>query len=381
MRVAIIERVSPGNVRSLQSELASTPGWDLRIFYALDSQRKPVGDVPFTYKKSFSISYERKSVHRDRVKFADRTRVVLPLGLVFDLWRYRPDVIISVEMGFSSFVAAIYALLAEKPLVLHHYGTLHSERNINWTKRTLRKFLCRRANTYIGMGNEVREYLRSLGISDEAIFDARNAIDMLPFLSDISTHRRTAVRNELGIVGLCFLYVGQMIPRKGIDSLLDAWDLFSKQIGKEAFLLMVGAGNQREAILRRVKRMEVKNVRCLPFVQPPNLPEIYHAADIFAFPTLEDRWARVVNEAMASGLPVICSKYAGCASELIVEGKNGWIIDPLDRSEVVATLLAAWDARQQIQAMGAESQKMILPINITNMAEGFRRAVRYALSK
>ena len=381
MRVALINRYSPGSVPSHDSELANTPGWELRIFYSLDRPKGPVGPLPFTYKKSASFSYRRKVRHAGSVQFTDENKVVLPLGLLFDLWRYNPDVIISVEMGFSSFVSAVYAFLAGNPFVVRHYGTLHSERDMSWKQRALRKFLITQADVFIGMGKEAREYLRTLKIDDDAIFDARNAVDMLPFLSDIPTHRRTAVRNELGITGLCFLYVGRMIARKGLDYFLDAWDLFSKQVGNEAFLLMVGDGSQRDTILQRVGRMAVKNVRCLPFVQPENLPEIYHASDVFVFPTLDDVWGLVVNEAMASGLPVICSKYAGCAPDLIVEGRNGWIIDPLDRAEVVDKLREAWDARHQIQAMGRESRLLISPINITSMAEGFRKAVRYALSK
>ena len=381
MRVALINRYSPGSVPSHDSELASTPGWELRIFYSLDRPNGPDGRLPFTSKKSASISYKRKVNHVGPVQFTHENQVVLPLGLLFDLWRYDPDVIISVETGLRSVLSAVYAFLARKPLVLRTYGTLHSERDMNWKQQTLRIFLVTQGDAFIGMGKEAREYLRTLKINDDKIFDARNAVDMIPFMSDVPVHRRKAVRSELGITGLCYLYVGQMIPRKGLDYLLDAWYLFSKQVGNEAFLLMVGDGKERDKILQRVGRMAVKNVRCLPFVQPENLPEIYHAADVFVFPTLEDVWGLVVNEAMASGLPVICSKYAGCASELIVEGKNGWIIDPLDRAEVVDKLRKAWDARHEIQTMGAESQKLISPINITNMAEGFRRAVTYALSR
>lgn len=207
MRVAIVERESPGDVRSLQSELADTPGWELRIFYSVDRPKGPVAPSPFTYKKCATFSYTRKVRHADSVQFTDENQVVLPLGLLFDLWRYNPDVIISVEMGFSSVVSAVYAFLAGKPLVLNHYGTLHSERNINWKQWALRKSLCRRANAFIGMGNEVREYLRSLGISDDAIFDARNAVDMIPFMSDVPGQKRPVFREELGITGLCYLYV------------------------------------------------------------------------------------------------------------------------------------------------------------------------------
>jgi glycosyltransferase involved in cell wall biosynthesis len=53
---------------------------------------------------------------------------------------------------------------------------------------------------------------------------------------------------------------------------------------------------------------------------------IYRSADAFIFPTMEDIWGLVVNEAILSGLPVLCSRYAGCAPELLDEEN---IFDPL----------------------------------------------------
>jgi glycosyltransferase involved in cell wall biosynthesis len=46
------------------------------------------------------------------------------------------------------------------------------------------------------------------------------------------------------------------------------------------------------------------------------MPSVYRSADLVVFPTLEDVWGLVANEAVLSGIPVLCSKYAGCAPEL-----------------------------------------------------------------
>lgn len=64
----------------------------------------------------------------------------------------------------------------------------------------------------------------------------------------------------------------------------------------------------------------------------------YNAADVFVIPTLEDNWSLVVPEAMACGLPVACSVYNGCYPELVHEGENGALFDPLDVKSTVKAL-------------------------------------------
>jgi glycosyltransferase involved in cell wall biosynthesis len=99
------------------------------------------------------------------------------------------------------------------------------------------------------------------------------------------------------------------------------------------------------------------------------------------FPTLGDTWGLVVNEAMMFGLPVICSRYAGCASDLIINGKTGWLVNPIDLEDLVRILRRVWDARDEREVIAREGQALIASMNIQKMSEGFQRAVEYALYK
>jgi glycosyltransferase involved in cell wall biosynthesis len=65
------------------------------------------------------------------------------------------------------------------------------------------------------------------------------------------------------------------------------------------------------------------------FIQPHNLPAYYQKAKVFLFPTLQDPWGIVANEACAAGLPVITCENAGVAGDLIIDEKNGFVL-PLD---------------------------------------------------
>ena len=62
---------------------------------------------------------------------------------------------------------------------------------------------------------------------------------------------------------------------------------------------------------------------------------MYRSADCLIFPTLADVWGTVANEAVLSGLPVLCSKYAGCAPEFFTDAS---IFDPEDPHQFVEKL-------------------------------------------
>lgn len=385
IRVAFATNIiSPYRV-PLFAALGRTPDWEFKLFSCckmeFDRQWMPIVDPPFAHKKSFNISYARMRKHSSQVGFANKSQVHIPLGLWFDLWFFRPDVVISDEMGARSLIAAIYAFLARKSFIIWSYGTLHSERDASWKQRLLRKIILSMAHAIVGMGSEARQYFRNLGIPSDVIFDAPNAIEFSARASELSPGTRIAIREQLGISGLCYLYVGRLIALKGLSELLDAWAIFFKSQDIQASLVIIGDGNEKENLVRRVTERRLLGVRFVSFVQPDELAEIYHAADVLVFPTLQDVWGIVVNEALTVGLPVICSKYAGCAADLIIEDRNGWIVDPEDSEDLVRTLRKAWDGRNNKEEMAKTGQVLIADLSVQRMAEGFRKAVVHAQSR
>jgi glycosyltransferase involved in cell wall biosynthesis len=85
------------------------------------------------------------------------------------------------------------------------------------------------------------------------------------------------------------------------------------------------------------------------FRQIGELPGFYAEAGAFVHPALEEPWGLVINEAMASGLPVLSSRNVGAAEELVVEGKTGFLFDPKNVEEIAAALV-------KIVGMGPEAR-------------------------
>jgi len=228
-------------------------------------------------------------------------------GFLWHLLFFRPDAIISNEMGFRSVVALAYGLFFSKPVWIWWEGTLHSERGIGFSRKILRKAFAALAERWVSFGQTSTEYLVHLGVKPERILQSQNAVDEERFRAAAPPAWDIQPRPVV-------LYVGQLIERKGVGLLLDA--AAALQQGNNFSLLVVGSGHERPVLQRRAQTLGLKNVHFKPAQPPDKMPSVYRSADLLVFPTLEDVWGLVANEAILSGIPVLCSKYAGCAGEL-----------------------------------------------------------------
>jgi len=229
-------------------------------------------------------------------------------GFLWHLLRFRPDAIISNEMGFRSVIALVYGTVFGKPVWIWWGGTLHSERNIDRFRKTLRKAITLWADHWVTYGQTSTEYLLSLRVKRERILQLQNTIDEDRFKANVQPAWTIEPKPVV-------LHVGQFIERKGIGLLMEAAAALQRQ-GCCFSLLLVGSGRDKLAIRRRAEALGLKNIYFQPAQPPDKMPSVYRSADLLVFPTLEDVWGLVANEAVLSGIPVLCSKYAGCAPEL-----------------------------------------------------------------
>lgn len=248
-------------------------------------------------------------------------------GYFTELLRFRPDAVISNEMGFRSLVALIYARLFGKPLWVWWGGTLHTERSIGVLKSLWRRYFSQRVPRWISYGRTSTEYLLHLGVPRERILQIQNCVDEKLFIKPAKPLYSFPVRPVL-------LYVGQFIGRKGIDLLLESAQRVQAK-GYDFTLALAGDGPEKGRLQSMAEELQLSNVFFLDPERPENMPRVYKSADVLVFPTLEDVWGLVVNEALWSGLPVIASIYAGATTEILPQ--ENWF-DPLDANSFDAVL-------------------------------------------
>lgn len=121
------------------------------------------------------------------------------------------------------------------------------------------------------------------------------------------------------------LAVGQFVYRKGFENLI----LAAKKLPMDVGIYLIG-GNPGEEYIKLLDDTTINRVHFLPFMNPERVKQYYLAADVFAFPTHEDIWGLVVNEALAQATPVISTDKCISALEMISNEQNGYIIPDSD---------------------------------------------------
>jgi glycosyltransferase involved in cell wall biosynthesis len=114
-----------------------------------------------------------------------------------------------------------------------------------------------------------------------------------------------------------------------------------------------GAGPLAASIEARARALSVR-VAMLGFVNQAELPRIYGASDLLGLPSSSgETWGLVVNEAMASGLPAVVSDAAGCAPDLIEEGRTGFAFPSGDLAALARALERGAELRSDPGARAA----------------------------
>lgn len=120
------------------------------------------------------------------------------------------------------------------------------------------------------------------------------------------------------------LYVGQLIVRKRVDLLLQA---FARLDRPAARLRLIGQGPEEGALKALAQRLGIaERVQFLPGMPNAETVAAMAQADLLVLPSRFDGWGAVVNEALMVGTPVVCSNRCG-ASDLIEDGRNGYVFE------------------------------------------------------
>lgn len=232
-------------------------------------------------------------------------------------------------------------------------------------KYRIKRTLVKMASAWLSTGAYPTKYLVHYGAEPEKVFfypfSSLYEGDILG--SVVSQEEKAALRRELGISQKrMILAVGQCIPRKGFDILLNA----AKDLPEDVAICILG-GEPTEEYLRLREELGLTMVSFPGFQKKEILAKYYRAADLFILPTREDIWGLVVGEAMAYGLPVITTDRCVAGLELIEDGINGYIV-PVEDVEALAWKIGE-ALRGNLAEMGAASLRKIRPYTIENMVK------------
>lgn len=246
----------------------------------------------------------------------------------FEVVKYlKKDYDIIILGGYSSptaMIASIYMKIHKIPYILNADGGFISngERKLN---KFIKTFFISSAKYWLSSGKETNKYLIYYGADEDKIYNFPfTSVRKSEILSKpISNEIKEEMKKELNIsYDKVILSIGQFIPRKGFDWMIEAYKDLDHSIG----IYIIG-GKPTEEYLKLKKKYKMDNLHFIDFQNKETIKKWYQLSDLFVLPTREDIWGLVVNEAMAQGLPVITTNKCIAGLELIEDGVNGYIVE------------------------------------------------------
>ncbi len=303
--------------------------------------------------------------------------------------------------GRGAFVAMEWAMETRTPYILMSDSTEWDEPRVTWKEAVKSRFVAG-ASAALVAGTPHADYMITLGMPPSRIFNGYDVVDNQAFSQGADRWRRESA--ELGVkFHPYFLASCRFVAKKNLPILLDALAMLASHSATHSKtppwdLCLLGDGELREELIRHAEQLGVEVLHGAPwecpapdhgrgrlllpgFRQIGDLFRFYAGAGAFVHASTTEQWGLVVNEAMASGLPVAVSNRCGCAADLVEEARNGWTFPPGNRQVLADILvrLCTMDSEER-QLMGDQSRILIASWGPDRFREGFAKAAECAVS-
>lgn len=348
-------------------------------FYILFSKRRCKSHIPINTKKvlgDHAICFEYDRVYNIGINHTmSNKHIDIPItrGLYKEVEKINPDIIIAEGFFQWTPIALRYCLKHKKPLMIAYERTKRTERNCPRWRTLYRKIVDRYTKGYLANGILTKQYLEEvIKVDPSKIYiggmsaDSKGLVDGLKNFKDKESFKRSL---NIGS-GITYLYVGRLIELKGVNYLLDAWRKHIENHAEDK-LLIIGGGEKLKEYASKYN--DLGSIYFSGAINYSDIYKYYAVADVFVIPTLEDNWSLVVPEAMACGLPIACSIYNGCYPELVREGINGKLFDPLKKETIIDAL--EYFHSVNLKSFGEKSKEIEKEYNYLRVSERIYKAV------
>jgi 1,2-diacylglycerol 3-alpha-glucosyltransferase len=317
----------------------------------------------------------------------------------------KPDVVaVNGWNNFGSLIAANCCLRRGLPMIVMSESARHDEPRTRWKEFIKRRIVDSYSAALVG-GQRHVEYLVELGMPVELVFTGYDVVDNEYFRQRAEEIRsqRSEIRRRYQLPENYFLASARFIEKKNLPGLIRAYaeyrqksSAFAKatadgevrgqnsDIGDPRSpwdLVLLGDGPLRETLNSQLSTLNLhEHVHLAGFKQYNELPVYYGLANAFVHASTTEQWGLVVNEAIASGLPVIVSHRCGCVPELV--NGNGFTFDPFDEQQLTEQLLKmASLSDYERKSLSDASYRISANFVPERFGEGLEQAARLALDR
>lgn len=364
-RVVIITNIpSPYRVDFFHYLQENVTQYDFHIVYssAQNTSRQWHADESRIRNSTFLKSYNIKIKKR-----YDEHDIYIPHGVGKVLSALKPDVVVAMEYNPTILMAMHWCRRHRVKYISWTDGTAYSERNIGKMQKLSRKYIFKRADAFIGSSTASRENQIAHGADPEKCFISYLTVDLNKYIREKESYGNRKL--------VC---VGGLIVRKGVDLLLDALALTDPSIG----LVVVGDGGERERLTAQAQELGILDrVEFKGFLEGEELYRCYGENAAFVLPTREDCFGLVTLEAMCARLPVITSKYADGAGDLVEDGVSGVVVDPYNKEEFAGAIDKLVLDEDKLRQFGNAGFERINRFTFENVSKGYVAAIESVMGR
>jgi glycosyltransferase involved in cell wall biosynthesis len=320
-------------------------------------------------------------------------KVELPCAFSSALEQANPDVVaVNGWNNFGSLIAANCCVRRRIPMLVMSESSRQDEPRTWWKEAIKRRIADLYSAALVG-GQRHVEYLVELGMPRDRIFIGYDVVDNDYFARRALEIRNSKfeTRNKYALPENYFLASARFVEKKNLTRLIRAYAAYRDRLKGTGItdpgynrntpwdLVLLGDGPLKDDLCHLISDLRLNEHVHLPGFKPyEELPIYYALANAFVHASTTEQWGLVVNEAIASGLPVILSNRCGCVPELV--NGNGFTFDPTNEDELTTRLLEmASLSDEERKHLGDNSYRIAANFAPERFGEGLESAAGVAM--
>jgi len=226
---------------------------------------------------------------------------------------------------------------------VHDFSSTHVEEKYDPARmffiKQVTPVLIRRLNSVITVSeNSKKDIVDFCGIPQDRVVVTPNGVDLDIYFPGDKDEALEKIQQEYNVRRPFILYVSRIEhPGKNHVRLIRAFNCFKEKTKLPHQLVLAGSKWSRSDEVYEVAADSAysEDISFIGFVKNPDLPYLYRAADLFAFPSLYEGFGMPILEAMASGTPVVCSNQSSIPE---VAGDAALLFDPYDEEDICSKM-------------------------------------------
>ncbi len=262
--------------------------------------------------------------------------------------------------GAKPFIQTIHGVLADEYVQSYRSGSPTPRAKLSniimWRLSKFEEESARAATLVVTVSEySSKKIVQYYGVERAKIRVVPNGVDPQRFRPNADSRR---VKHEIGIGDRqCVLFVGRLIPRKGLPFLIEAAKRIVKERRETAFVI-VGSGPLERHLFSLLKNADLSaNFVFLGDVTEEILPALYGCADVFAFPSIQEGQGIALLEAQATAKPVVGFRIGG-VSEAVLDKETGLLVSP-DSDELAEAIMSLLSNKSLREKMGKKGRDFV----------------------